>query len=125
MDDCILWTGCVRSDGYGRRTYRGKPGQMVQRVAYEQAHGPIPDGLTVDHLCFTKTCINPAHLRLLTRLENQRNQRSAFKDRCVNGHEFTPENTYIRPARHRSGKRDCRTCIRARVAAYRARRSAA
>lgn len=31
---------------------------------------------------------------------------------CVNGHEFTPENTYVRA----SGKRDCRECRRVRDA---------
>jgi hypothetical protein len=31
---------------------------------------------------------------------------------CVNGHPFTPENTYVRPDR---GTRECRACLRQRV----------
>lgn len=33
---------------------------------------------------------------------------AAVKTHCRNGHEYTPENTYIRP----SGRRKCRTCNR-------------
>lgn len=32
---------------------------------------------------------------------------NTFKTHCVNGHEFTPENTYERP----TGGRDCRACL--------------
>jgi hypothetical protein len=35
-----------------------------------------------------------------------------LKSHCVNGHEFTPENTRINSA----GYRDCRTCVRDREA---------
>lgn len=40
-----------------------------------------------------------------------------LKSSCKNGHEFTPENTRVNP----KGARECRTCKRAQVAAYRAR----
>lgn len=33
----------------------------------------------------------------------------AAQTHCKNGHEFTPENTYLRPG-HLRGNRDCRTC---------------
>lgn len=118
MDDCILWAGYKMPDGYGRQTYQGRR-RLAHRIAFEKAYGPIPDGMTVDHLCFTRACINPQHLRLLTRHENQRNQRSAYKTHCVNGHEYTPENTYIRRG---GSQRDCRACGRKRVRRYLARK---
>lgn len=40
------------------------------RLIYEHHYGPIPEGMTVDHLCFNTLCCNPAHLQLLTRGEN-------------------------------------------------------
>ncbi|RYF11406.1 MAG: HNH endonuclease, partial [Oxalobacteraceae bacterium] len=42
------------------------------RAAYAALKGPIPDGLTLDHLCENKICINPAHLEPVTRAENAR-----------------------------------------------------
>lgn len=34
-------------------------------------------------------------------------KRGKYATHCVHGHEFTPENTYVNPAR---GTRVCRTC---------------
>ena len=111
---CWIWNGAVNASGYGRYS-----GWLAHRLAYAAAHGPIPEGLTVDHVCYTLLCVNPDHLRLLTSSENAKLQRSAFKTHCKHGHQFTPENTYIRP----TGQRQCRACNRASVHRYSARRS--
>lgn len=116
--ECLVWQGHINKDGYGELKTNIHLG-MAHRLSYEASIGVIPDGMTVDHLCFNTACVNPDHLRLLSNRENAQNQRSAFKERCVNGHEYTPENTYIRPRRYRGGVRDCRTCIRERVRKYR------
>ena len=115
---CWEWALHLDPRGYGRLTWAGKPGTLAHRWSYEQANGPIPEGMTVDHQCFNPPCVNPEHLRLLTFEENVKNQRSTTKTHCINGHEYTPENTYMRPAKHRGGRRDCRTCIRERVRQY-------
>jgi hypothetical protein len=127
--DCIEWDGGTFSpEGYGRIWLDGRE-YRAHRLAYEQAYGPIPDGMTVDHLCFNPPCMNPQHLRLLTRVENSENQRSAYKTHCKHGHEFTPENTidkssYIRNGK-RTGRRQCRQCNLDAVKRYQARKRAA
>jgi hypothetical protein len=49
-------------------------------------------------------------LRVLPSIVNRGLQRSSFKTHCVNGHEFTSENTRIRAG----GGRDCRACALSR-----------
>ena len=70
-------TACIEansSDHRYPRTWVNGRAVILHRVVYEQARGPIPTGLTVDHLCFNKKCINIDHLELVTRAENTRRQ---------------------------------------------------
>lgn len=119
---CWLWTGKCDRGGYGRIWTAGRH-RRVHRVAYEAWVGPIPEGLEIDHLCRVRNCVNPAHLEPVTQAENVRRQARSQKTECVNGHPYTPENTYLRPGKGH-GRRDCRTCIRERAARYAARRKA-
>jgi hypothetical protein len=62
---CHPWTGSQTADGYPRFRTRAR-WVRSHRWAYERAYGPIPEGLTVDHVrrrgCTTRLCVNPAHL---------------------------------------------------------------
>lgn len=74
-DTCWLWTGvCHRTGGYGRFYVGGRGGRFVQahRWAYEHHLGPIPTGLTIDHLCMVRSCVNPTHLEPVSQAENNR-----------------------------------------------------
>ncbi|WP_294567584.1 HNH endonuclease signature motif containing protein [uncultured Arthrobacter sp.] len=116
VDGCLIWQGYLDKDGYARIDRR-----QGHRLAYELAVGPIGDGLTIDHLCFVQACVNPTHLRPLTNAANARRQREALKTHCIHGHEFTPENTYLRST---TGRRTCRTCQREAVRQYAERKKA-
>lgn len=123
---CWLWLGGLTYNGYGRVARSGR-NMMAHRYSWSLVNGPIPHGLTVDHLCFTRRCVNPAHLRLLTNQANAVGTRSRALTgalsadmrllRCVKGHELTPENVYWWK-RGRTGKlrRRCRQCSRDRDA---------
>lgn len=105
--DCWEWQGGVTTAGYGLvQFYRHK--WYVHRLAYCLLVGPIPDNLTIDHLCRNRICVNPAHLDLVTRQENTRRELALrATDACPQGHPYTPENTYVNPT---TGGKHCRTC---------------
>lgn len=71
--DCLVWTGTTNPDGYGQIAYKGRR-VVAHRYAYERTHGPIPDGMDIDHICHNKACCNVAHLRLATRKQNMENR---------------------------------------------------
>jgi hypothetical protein len=121
-DECWEWLAWKDRAGYGRLTYttatgERKTGALAHRAAYEILVGPIPDGMTVDHVCFNTSCVNPDHLRPLSRAENARRQRSAAATHCAHGHRFTPENTYRQPG---TTRRQCRKCTADRQRRYQA-----
>ena len=121
---CWRWALHCNADGYGKIKHE-KRTRYAHVVAYELAAGPVPSGHEVDHMCFTPSCVNPDHLRARPAKENHEDQRSAHRMECVNGHAYTPENTYLRPGNNRQGRRDCRACIRERVRRYKEKGRAA
>lgn len=126
--ECLIFEGAL-ARGYGRLGYYVRPGKQVveqaHRLVWESVHGPIPDGLTVEHECFTRACQNVDHMTLLTRGDNSRagaGRNSTVianraKTRCPQGHPYDEANTYTPP----SGGRYCRTCGRAATRAWRER----
>jgi len=71
MSGCWPWLAGINQYGYGILWHGGR-NQMAHRIAYELLVGPIPSGLTIDHLCRNRRCVNPAHMEPVTREENSR-----------------------------------------------------
>ena len=70
--ECWEWTANRTVKGYGAWSISRKS-VMPHRFSYELAHGPIPSGMQVDHLCHNRLCVNPGHLRLATNKQNNEN----------------------------------------------------
>lgn len=108
-DTCWNWIGAITSRGYGN--FRSK---LAHRVSYEKYVGTIPDGLTLDHMCDNKLCVNPEHLEPKTQYENNMRGSSATalnarKDVCVNGHPLHGD--HIKIVNRKDGtRRKCQLC---------------
>lgn len=124
MTPCVRLPGFLDPDGYVRINGHSTGEQFAHRAAYVERYGPIPRGLETDHLCRNRWCANPDHLEAVTHAENMR-RRSEAQTHCTHGHEFTPENTYLRPRSANGGARSCRACNRDAVRRYKSRRNAA
>lgn len=120
--DCWVWAGSVSQQGYGRLTISNngkKRTRAAHRVSYETFIGDIPEGLTIDHLCRNRKCINPDHLEAVTIGENVRRGNPLWKQEmarthCPYGHEYSEDNTYRYKTRHGGICRNCKTCMKAR-----------
>ena len=116
-----MWQGWRDKEGYGGFSIGAKSAgnARAHRWAYEHYRGPIPDGLTLDHLCKTPSCVNPDHLEAVTSRENlfranSFQARNLAKTHCPQGHPYDEGNTYV----DNDGARQCRACNRLRSAAY-------
>jgi HNH endonuclease len=108
----------VSDRGYGLVKIGGKK-RKAHRVVWELYNGPIPVGKEPHHECENKRCVNPGHLRLVSRAEHvdlspkniTHHGGRRVEGHCLHGHALTPENTYMR----KGGGRVCRMCNNLRV----------
>lgn len=115
--DCWVWTASCDHKGYGQFSPGGGvKTQRAHRWAWEHLVGPIPDRMVIDHLCRVRRCVNPDHLRITTSGENTACSPIALaavaarKTHCTNGHQYTPENTYLTRLKSGNTGRSCRQC---------------
>lgn len=111
--DCLLWIRAKDADGYGNGSWGGR-NWRVHRLAYAQFVGQLAAGLTIDHLCRVRACVNPEHLEQVANRTNLLRGEGfvavqARKTHCPRGHPYDNENTYVAPGRY---GRKCRICTK-------------
>lgn len=81
---CWIWTGAARSKfGYGQISIGHSGNLSAHRAAYLLLRGDIPPGMCVLHRCDVPACVNPDHLFLGTKRDN--NEDRDRKGRYRNG----------------------------------------
>jgi hypothetical protein len=108
---CWLWLGALSRNGYAKTGSAAFSSVLVHRASYEAYIGPIARDKQIDHLCRVRCCVNPDHLEAVTQKINVLRgvgptARNAKATHCPVGHEYTPENTIVRP----KNRRGCRLC---------------
>jgi len=153
--DCILSNATPTRQGYRHIWWEGKA-YKAHRVSYEEWHGQIPEGTHIDHTCHNEAahaglcagsdscihrrCVNPLHLRAVTSAINIGASPYSAKGKplngicktraesthCKQGHEFSPDNTYVFHNKKTGwSTRQCLTCRKANIAKLRDKRVAA
>lgn len=77
--ECWPWLGVTNDKGYGQLQLRSGRRLYAHRYSYEIHIGPIPAGHVIDHLCHTRRCVNPAHLRAITPKQNNEHRKGASR----------------------------------------------
>lgn len=112
---CWLWRGHRIKEGYGR-VHVGDSMRLVHRLMWVACAGrDIPAGLTADHLCRQRSCINPFHLQMVSQRVNiMRGENfaasNARRTHCPRGHLYADGN--LTPSELKKGGRACLTCSR-------------
>lgn len=126
---CWDWVGAQNNSigecgtSYGLISGYGSS-RCAHRIVFERLRGPIPAGLTLDHLCRRRCCVNPDHMEPVTmRVNILRGKgwgaRNAARTRCPRGHAYDLTTTW-----RKNGGRACRTCQNAANGAYQKRKRA-
>lgn len=125
--DCWVWRGGLTSYGYGSFTsswcrHQGGSNRVHLFVLSQMVGIEINPHQETDHRCRFRPCSNPDHLERVDQRTNTLRgvspvAKNARKTHCDNGHEFTPENTFVTD----EGWRECRECNRMRNREYTSR----
>lgn len=89
-NNCWVWKGATEVTGYGKFSLEGSTKQnyktgKAHRLSYEIHFGEIPNGLCVCHTCDNRLCVNPEHLWLGTREDNNKDRKAKGRNGDING----------------------------------------
>jgi hypothetical protein len=99
---CWMWTGAIDRKGYGRVWNPGRTA-LAHRIVWELLRSPLIRTQCLLHTCDTPLCVNPDHLWIGTRQDNNRDRDS--KGRVARGARHssrTQPDRVARGARHMS-----------------------
>lgn len=115
---CWVYRGTKHSFGYGQMWFQGKLWYTHRLAFMFSRRAYVLGDVEIMHTCDNPPCCNPGHLRAGNRQLNTNDMMrkgrgsngQVGKTRCLHGHPYNEENTYV----DKVGWRQCRTCNRLR-----------
>lgn len=105
---CWVWKASKRNKGYGAFIYPSSNGDIIQgrahRFVWEIYNGTIPIGLCVLHKCDNPACVNPEHLFLGTKKDNNKDMCQKGRHRSGTSKTSLAECKYKRGEQHHAAK---------------------
>ena len=85
---CWLWKGYCNKGGYGSFSVKGSMG-LAHRYSFEVFVEPVPENMYLDHKYSSfgcpRHCVNPEHLRLVTKQQNSENHKGTARGKSKSG----------------------------------------
>lgn len=112
---CWEWKAGKDGEGYGRFAIGSGRNASAHRISYLITKGELKEGMTLDHLCKNKGCVNPEHLEQVSSRENSLRAKNtiayinADKIHCPQGHPLLGKNLIVSKNGY-NGARRCREC---------------
>jgi len=110
---CWEWTDVLHSDGYGSFFFK-KKNIKAHRFSFELFNESIKHDYVIDHICRNRKCVNPEHLRQVTKRENaiynseSVSAKNLLKTHCPKGHAYDENNI----GKRKDSRRKCKACAR-------------
>ena len=86
---CWIWKGCKEKYGHGRFKLSTNKCIYAHRYSYELKNGSIPNGYCICHTCDNPLCVNPNHLWIGTRGQNNTDRKNKGRNAITVG-ELNP-----------------------------------
>lgn len=113
-NECWDWQSSISPNGYGKFSIDNYP-HSAHVLSYKYFNSDFDSNLCIDHICMNRKCVNPNHLRQVTRAINNTENAGGTaainkqKTHCSRGHEFSKENTQIKKGKSGTYRR-CKVC---------------
>jgi HNH endonuclease len=102
-DACWPWTAAIdKATGYGVFAITSDQVYRAHRVMYQLVTGEALGDKQIDHICFNRKCVNPKHLRPVTKKQNMENRPGAQRNSTtgVRGVSPTPSGKWFAQVTH-------------------------